>query len=368
MGQTLVRRVLVDDDDAIRRLRHDIGLVHLRARDAQRKGRGVNLLRLDHANGSLGHARQRARRLEFRRRLGQATRRRAVTARQPIPAAMRSHRHRAARADRIERGRADRGGGAVAGACQRVLQRADDEAARARGVAEAYLGLRRMDVHVHLVRRHIEEQRHHGMPVARQHILVSRAHGAGQQPVAHRTAVDEQELHPRGRAVEGGQAGMSGQAQPLALGVNGQGIVGEVAPHHSGQAAAPRREQIAERGRQHQGLSPVVRQGKGDARMGHGQPLDRVERMHRFGPLGLEELEAGGRGIEQVAHLDTRALRVGGRRGRRLVAALDQNLPCGARPTRAAGDAQTADRADGGQRLATEAQAADMHQIVVGQL
>ena len=32
-----MRRVLIDDDDAVRRLRHDIGFVQLRARDAKRQ-------------------------------------------------------------------------------------------------------------------------------------------------------------------------------------------------------------------------------------------------------------------------------------------------------------------------------------------
>ncbi len=39
--------VLIDDDDALSRLRHDIGLVHLRARGAERPVEEIGLGRID---------------------------------------------------------------------------------------------------------------------------------------------------------------------------------------------------------------------------------------------------------------------------------------------------------------------------------
>jgi hypothetical protein len=71
---------------------------------------------------------------------------------------------------------------------------ADDQPAHQRGVAEAHLGLGRMDVDVDRVGRQLEEERHHGVAVARQEILVGAAHRALQQPIAHRPAVDEEIL------------------------------------------------------------------------------------------------------------------------------------------------------------------------------
>ena len=102
----------------------------------------------------------------------------------------------------------------MAGGGQRMARRADDEAAHQPGIAEAHLGLGGMDVDVHLLRRQLEEQRHHGMAVAGEEILIGAAHRALQQAVAHRPAVDEEELLGRGRLVEGRQADIAGEPCP----------------------------------------------------------------------------------------------------------------------------------------------------------
>ena len=70
--------------------------------------------------------------------------------------------------------------GAVAGGGERGAQRADDQAAHDAGVAKAHLGLGGMDIDVDHAGRRLEEQRHHGMTIARQEILVGAAHRAGQ--------------------------------------------------------------------------------------------------------------------------------------------------------------------------------------------
>ncbi len=66
----------------------------------------------------------------------------------------------------------------MAGAGQRVAQRADDQAAHQARIAEAHLGLGRMDVDVDLVGGAGDEQRHHRMAVAREKVLVGAAHRA----------------------------------------------------------------------------------------------------------------------------------------------------------------------------------------------
>ena len=107
----------------------------------------------------------------------------------------------------------DGGRGAVAGGGERVAQRADDQPAHQAGVAEAHLGLGRMDVDVDLLGRPVEKQRHDRMAVARQDVLIGAAHRADQQLVAHRPAVDEEILVARQAAVEGRQAGEAGQRE-----------------------------------------------------------------------------------------------------------------------------------------------------------
>ena len=87
-----------------------------------------------------------------------------------------------------------------------MAQRADDQAAHQAGVAEADLGLGRVDVDVDLVRRPVEEQRDDRVAVVRQQIVVGAAHRADQQLVAHRPAVDDQILVARQTAVQGRQA------------------------------------------------------------------------------------------------------------------------------------------------------------------
>ena len=108
----------------------------------------------------------------------------------------------------------------MAGGGERGAQRAHDQAAHDAGVAEAHLGLGGMDVDVDQLGRRLEEQRHHGMAVARQEILVGAAHRAGQQLVAHRPAVDEEILVLAGRPVERRQAGEAGEPEALAVGVD----------------------------------------------------------------------------------------------------------------------------------------------------
>jgi hypothetical protein len=59
-----------------------------------------------------------------------------------------------------------------------MAQAADDQAPHEARIAEAHLGLGRMDVDVDRVCRKVEEQRRHGVAVLRQHVLVSAAQGA----------------------------------------------------------------------------------------------------------------------------------------------------------------------------------------------
>ena len=75
-----------------------------------------------------------------------------------------------------------------------MAERADNQPAHERRIAEAHFGLRRMHVHIDIRRRQIEKQRHDRMAVARQQILIGAAHRADDQLVLHRAAIDEQVL------------------------------------------------------------------------------------------------------------------------------------------------------------------------------
>ena len=100
--------------------------------------------------------------------------------------------------------------------------------------------------------------------------------------------------------------------------------------------------------------------------MGHGEPLDRVDSMVHLGPLGLQELQPRGRRVEQITHLDPGAVAQRRRLNLMHPTTLNVNLPA-IGPGHARGDAQTADRADGRQRLTSEPQRGNMRQFVVRQ-
>ena len=96
IDDALVRRVLVDDDQAVARLRHDVSLVHLRARGAERALDQFRRRLEAHdarIGGRLAHVEGGLRGL----RLSQARRRRATAQSRPAaPASAANRSHRAA--------------------------------------------------------------------------------------------------------------------------------------------------------------------------------------------------------------------------------------------------------------------------------
>ena len=201
VDQPLVRGVLVDDHEAVARLRHDVGLVHLRARGAERPVEqvGARLRRLD--------ARVGRRRADVERRLrgfGKAAARR-VPRRAPRQAAATASGASPSRARGSDAGPERRDGRAAAGRRGALRRRAPaPPAARARSDARTSPASRKRTsvlagCTLTSTSRGVErdEQRHHRMAVARQIVGIGAAHRAEQQLVAHRPAVDEQILPER---------------------------------------------------------------------------------------------------------------------------------------------------------------------------
>jgi len=82
------------------------------------------------------------------------------------------------------------GGGADAGIAKRLADGANDQAAHQTGIAEAHIGLGRVDIDVDDGRIERQEQHSYRMPVTRQHVGEGATDGTGDQLVAHRPAVD----------------------------------------------------------------------------------------------------------------------------------------------------------------------------------
>ena len=224
-----MRGVLVDDDQAVLGLRHDVVGVELRARGAERARERRRI------RGGNAGARVRGRTVEDGearlRLLGKAAGiAGAAQPCQPPPCRCRSAAARSRRAPQAGKRQASRRRPLAAArkpcSAKRVADRADDQPAHHAGIAEAHLELRRMDVDVELGGVELEEERRDRKAVARQHVSIGGAERAGEQRIAERAAVDEQELLQRVGAMEGRQAGMAGEPRALPLRLDRHGVLG----------------------------------------------------------------------------------------------------------------------------------------------
>ena len=181
--------------------------------------------------------------------------------------------------------------GAEARRVQRLADRADHRRAHRARVAEAQLGLGRMDVDVDLAGIDREEERHHRKAVAEDEIGIGGAHRAEQHLVAHRAAVDEVELAERIGARIGRQP-----REPRD---------DDAVPRQSPAARRCRRNRRPSPAPSRAASAPVAVDCAGQLtalrsravehemhlRVGHREALDDVGDRRGLGPLGLEELE-----------------------------------------------------------------------------
>ena len=188
-----------------------------------------------------------------------------------------------------------------------------------------------------------------------------------QQLVVHGAAIDEEELVRRIAAREGGQAGKAGNANALALLIDLQRIVAEIRAQHGGHARLAGLATLAPFCRDCQALAAIQGEEEADIGPRHGEAFDDVGHRRVLAALALEEFQAGGGGVEKVAHLDPRAAppqrcRRGDAMG---LAALDRDGVGITRAAWLAGDRQAGDGADGGQCLAAKAHGGDVEQVVL---
>ena len=66
------------------------------------------------------------------------------------------------------------------------------------------------------------------MAVTSQQVLVTSPYRSCHELISHRSAIDEQVLLARGRAMQGWQAGVTGKSDPLSRGVYGQRVISEI--------------------------------------------------------------------------------------------------------------------------------------------
>ena len=199
------------------------------------------------------------------------------------------------------------------------------------------------------------------------HVRIGAAHGAEQQPVAHRAAVDDEMDVARGAAVIGRQPDLAEQAQVLASLVDRHGIGGEIGAEHA--RGAPREPVLAVRLRRIGRRGQVVAgKREADLRVRHGKPAHDLGDRLRLGPVGFEELQPRRRRGEELGDLDPRALRRRRRPHRRFDAGLDQDRGPGRGVGGAGDDRKPRHGADRRQRLAAKAERPDARKVAVGQL
>ena len=232
------------------------------------------------------------------------------------------------------------------------------------GIAEADLGLGRMDVDVDFLGRELEEQRQHRVAVAREHSGIGAAHRADEQPVLHRAAVDEQVLVVGDAAVEGRQAGDPGQPHRAALQVDGDAVVGERRGRRSARRARRALPRPAGRGcaaRRARSVKPIS-----------GRAIARRRTTSRQAAYSLRAERRNLRRAGTLANRFSTRTRVPGRqRGgplRSERAVIDHPRPALLGAARAALERQPRDAGDRGQGLAAKAERGDLLDRVVGQL
>ena len=250
---------------------------------------------------------------------------------------------------------------------QSMAQGRDDQPPRHARVTEPDLGFRRVDVHIDQRRIAVDEQRRRRVPVAAEEIEIGRPQRTGQHLVAHGSPVDEQVLRHRRAPGIGRQGGVAIEPDPLARGVDLQGVLGKLAPQHTPQTGVQRVEQITVLtvgAEGHATLSAArdIAQSEGHRRFGHRQTLDCVRDRLRLGPVGAHEFQAGWRGVEQIAQLDHCACAQGGGFHRLHLATCDMDLRR-IRPADPAGDRQASHGPQRRQRLAPETKGMDVQQV-----
>ena len=156
-----------------------------------------------------------------------------------------------------------------------------------------------MDVHVHQVERHLQEETRVAPIVAGSRRAIGLGHGLRHRSIAHRPAVHEQpQVRPRGaRTVRPRDEPV--HADSLALVVHCGQVVHERAAEELEQ---PGRQAV--RRRRLDDLPPAGRQREAHLRPGQRQQRHGLGHVPRLGRVRPEELAPGRHLAEEVAHLD----------------------------------------------------------------
>ena len=251
------------------------------------------------------------------------------------------------------------------------------------GLAETDFRFRRVHVNVHLFRRHLDKQQHHGKGRGGEDIAIGLAHRMHEQAVAHQAAIDEAVDGVAVELLELGLGGKAGDAQPSRC---GRLVVLRPPPRRwfrqpgAGQLDfGCQREKLIQRvlaedlkntlcraldrGRHQQGVGGRV-QLKMLVRMSQRVMRNQRGYMSQLGIFRLEEFSPR-RGIEkQVTHGERGSHRRPGVLANEQLAAGNFDARSGAFLRRPGQQLHPGDGGDRGQRFSAEAQGGNREQVV----
>jgi hypothetical protein len=175
-----------------------------------------------------------------------------------------------------------------------------DELVQPVAVAKSRFGFRRVDIHVHLVRRQFEKQEGHRVPACHQQSTVCFLECVSQAAVADPAAIDEEVLHPGMSALTRRIGDVAGQSYRSLLRLNG---VEPVAHLGAEKKADPVKH--AGRGGHFVDELAVVAHGPMDGQVRQGESAKGLTDVAHLGRRGAEELAPHGRVVEEMAHLES---------------------------------------------------------------
>ncbi len=157
-----------------------------------------------------------------------------------------------------------------------------------------------MHVHIDARRVDLEVQHIRRLAAAVQHVLVRGARGVRKQLVTHETPIHVDVLLVAARACGVGNAGAAVHAQRSCLRAHRPALRNELVTQHVdeplvGAAASPLVHEPA-----------FMPQRKGDFGLRQRMAAQAFDAMGKLGRIGLQELAARGRAVEELAHLDCR--------------------------------------------------------------
>ena len=189
---------------------------------------------------------------------------------------------------------------------QGLAQGAEDEIMQLAIVAEAHLVLVRVGIHIEQLRLHVQIEHIDRQAKMAHEILVGIVDGVLNEFVANDAAVEENVLLVGGAVVEGRQANPAAQADAVHLVFHRNGVLEKLLAENLGHARAHVAAKIP-------GNAAVVAQQELHVGIAEGEALHQLHHVVGFGAHGFEEALPGRGVVEQVAHLNGGAARVGRR-------------------------------------------------------